>query len=92
MIKKGYLDRAISSVYQSDKNIIITSCKNSSTSLFYFLNKDFDISYYLKKIVDKPNQETINDVSAANSATVDYSGYADTNSVEVVDTVAYNGD
>lgn len=77
LMKKGYIDGDYTSVYKSNKNIIITSSKNSSASLFYILNKDFDISYYLKKIVENPNDE-INTDAAVDTLAVE----------EVVDTAA----
>jgi hypothetical protein len=60
LMKKGYVDGAYTSVYKSDKNIIITTSNNLSTSLFYILNKDFDLSDYLNKIAENHNTSNNN--------------------------------
>lgn len=65
LIKKGYVDGAYTGVYTNTRNILITNSKNPNTPLFYILNKNFDISFYLTKIVenidDKPNTDEIVD-------------------------------
>lgn len=56
LMKKGYIDNVYTSVYKNDKSIIVTNSKNTSLALFYILNKDYDITYYIDKITEKPNQ------------------------------------
>ena len=53
LMKKGYVNSFYTSVYKSNKNIIVTSSNNSSTVFFHILNKNFDISGYLNRIVEK---------------------------------------
>ena len=58
-MKKGYINSLYTSVYKSNKNIIVTSSSNSSTIFFHILNKDFDISAYLNKIVEKSERNQL---------------------------------
>lgn len=53
LMKKGYVDGNYTSVFKSNRNIIVTSSNNSSNMFFHILNKDFEISDYLNKIVEK---------------------------------------
>lgn len=86
LMKKGYVNNFYTSVYKSNRNIVVTSSNNSSTVFFHILKKDFDISGYLNKIVEKSEQSnSIEDESAVDTTAVE----ADTTAVEAVDTTAY---
>jgi len=61
LLKKGYVKNSYTSVYKSDKNIIITTSENSSNPIIYILKKDFDIAFYLDKIGDKAKETEINE-------------------------------
>jgi hypothetical protein len=82
LMKKGYVNGLYTSVYKSDKNIIITASRDSSTPMFYILNRDYEISYYLNKIVEQSAEASSNYDSSA----------VDTTAVEAVDTVAASAD
>lgn len=82
LMKKGYVNSFYTSVYKSNKNIVVTSSTNSSTVFFHILNKDFDISGYLNKIVETSEEST----SSYNESAVD------TTAVEAVDTAAVSVD
>lgn len=75
LIKKGFVNNLYTSVYKSNKNIIVISSENTSNPLIYILVKDYNLSDYLNKIVDKSNVE---------KAEVTY----DESAVEAVDTIA----
>ena len=88
-MKKGFVNSFYTSVYKNNKNIIVTSSSNSSTVFFHILNKDFDISAYLNRIVDKSEVST----SSYNETAVDTTAVeapADTIAAPV-DTTAYYG-
>ena len=57
-MKKGYIDEAYTSVYKNNKNIVVISNNGLSNPIFYVLKHDFEISEYLKQIVEKPNDST----------------------------------
>lgn len=78
LMKKGYVNDYYTSVYKSNRNIVVTSSSNSSNAIFYILNKDFDISGYLNRIVEKAAETT----SSYNDSAVD------STAVEAVDTTA----
>lgn len=83
LMKKGYVATAYSCVYKNNKNIIVITNSSSNNPMFYVLNKDFDISGFLNKIVDK-SSETIssnNDFSEEEAVAVD-------TAAAVVDTAA----
>ncbi|MBX9886531.1 MAG: WG repeat-containing protein [Flavobacteriaceae bacterium] len=80
LMKKGYVNGNYTSVYKSDKNIVVTSSYNSSNMLFHILNKDFDISEYLNKIVEK-SDETASDYDEAEAPAEEVA--ADTTAVAV---------
>lgn len=89
LVKKGYVDNSYTSVFKSDRNIIITTNKNSNKVLFYILNKNFDTSYYINKIADKPTDDNPSETTSNDES--DYNAYADTTAV-VVDSVAAPAD
>jgi len=59
LMKKGFIDDEYTSVYKSDNNIIIT-LNNLNGILIYVLNSDYEISYYLNKIVEISGKSTNN--------------------------------
>lgn len=84
LMKKGYVDGKYTSVYKNSNGLAIVQNQDKSTSIFYLINKDFDISNYISRI-----KEGVNDVS--NSNVEDYSGSVDSITVDTaaVDTIAY---
>jgi len=89
LMKKGYVNSLYTSVYKSNKNIIVTSSSNSSTVFFHILNKDFDISAYLNRIVEKSEESTSSYNETATDTTA-VEAPADTTAA-AVDTTAYYG-
>jgi hypothetical protein len=79
LMKKGYVNGVYTSVYKSDKNIVITTSQDSSNSMFYILNNDYEISFYLNKMVEKVDETPTNYDSVS----------VDTTAVEAVDTTGY---
>lgn len=86
LLKKGYVDNQYTSVFKSDKNIIITSNQNSNKVIVYILNKSFDTSYYINKIKEKPTEESLTDGNNYRESKY-YDSYADTTYAPVADTV-----
>ena len=86
LMKKGYIDNSYTSVYKNNKNIIVTSKTDSNKPLFYILKKDFDISGYVNRIVDKPNNSK-NDEPTVDETAVE----AVDTAAAAVDTTAYYG-
>ena len=87
LMKKGYINGNYTSVYKSSRNIVVTSCSDSNTAIFHILNKEFDISGYLSKIVEKAEESASNyDEAAVDTTAV----LVDTAAV-IVDTTAYEG-
>lgn len=86
LVKKGYIEDSYTSVYKSNKNIVITSNKDSDKVIIYILNKDFDTTFYLNKISEKNKAKNFND--SVDDDENQYSPYADTTAVESVDTTA----
>lgn len=58
LIKKGYFDNAYTSVYRNDKCIIVISSIDKNKPIIYILNKDYEISSYLDKITDNPDEKS----------------------------------
>lgn len=86
LMKKGYVNGNYTSVYKSSRNIVVTSNSDSNTAIFHILNKEFDISRYLNKIVDKAEESASNyDESAVDTTAV----AVDTVAVAVDTTAAY---
>lgn len=89
LMKKGYVNNNYTSVYKSNKNIVVTSSNDSSTVFIHILNKDFDISGYLNKIQEKAEESSSNyDNSAVDTTAVEA---VDTAAAAAVDTTAYYG-
>jgi hypothetical protein len=86
LMKKGYVSSLYTSVYKSSKNIVVTSSSNSSNVIFHILSKDFDISGYLNRIVEKSELSTSNNKEAAVDTTA--SEYPYTEEVPAVEEAA----
>ncbi len=93
LMKKGYIDNVYTSVYKNEKNIIVTNSKNTSQVLFYILNHNYDISYYLDKITEKQNQVSSYESNHIEDNT-SYDSYDVDSSAAVVDSSAayYEGE
>ena len=86
LMKKGYINGNYTSVYKSNRNIIVTSSSDSNTPIFHILDKEFEISGYLNKIVEKAEESASNYEESA----VDTTAVAvDTAAVSVDTTAAY---
>lgn len=85
LMKKGYINGIYTSVYKSNKNIVVTSSQYSSNAIFYILKPTFDISNYLNQIVENQKTTTNKDEEVASNnsevavdtVSVDTSAYYD---------------
>ena len=91
LMKKGYIDGAYSCVYKNSKNIVVISNNGLSNPSFYVLKKDFDISAYLNKIVQKSEGPTTTDnvEDYDSEVIVDSSAVVFDTTAVVIDTTAY---
>lgn len=83
LMKKGYANEAYTCVYKSNKNIVVISNNGSSSPIFYILKRDFDISDFLNKIVEKSGDSNSTD----NVEDYDSEAYVDSAAM-VVDSAA----
>ena len=83
LMKKGYANEAYTCVYKNNKNIVVISNNGLSNPIFYILKKDFDISDYLNKIVEKSGESN----STNNVEDYDSDAYIDSAAM-VIDSAA----
>jgi hypothetical protein len=84
LVKKGYVKDTYSCVYKNNKNIIVISNNGLNSPIIYVLKKDFDISEYLNKIVEKSNPTASN----YNESSIDTTTVAVDTAAVAVDTAA----
>lgn len=63
LMKKGYINGNYTSVYKNNKNFVITSSEYSNNAIFYILNPNYEISFYLAKIVENSNDNNYENVA-----------------------------